>query len=205
MSTFAELIDELQARGFFTGDDTRAGLYINTARAELDGMRPWPYLEKGVSGNAPLTITDLRTVEAVTNEDLDYQIRPASYQQLIDAYGDLSVTGTPAYFYVAWDAGVPVVTVYPASSSTTIGVQYYRVTVDLTGTDEPAAPSQFHSLYVDIAQRNAYEDRGDYGAAANLQAIIDRKLAFMVDQLLGGQQIAGSADVMAVSDFSTDW
>lgn len=201
--TFAELVAELKARGFDYLGDTRAGLYINQARAELDSMYLWPYREKSASGTAPLTISDLGVIEAVTMTDSNSVLAPKDFQALIE-YGDLSTTGSPHSYYVAWPAGSPVISVYPTSADT-IDVQYYKVTTDLSGVQSPAAPAEYHGLIVDIAQRDAYYDKDNPDAAEAMQRKIDRRLAQMVDALLGGQTVQGTGSQQLITGTSVDW
>jgi hypothetical protein len=200
---FSELKTELAARGFDYLSDTRLGQYINQAVAELDETELWPYREESVTGTAPLAISDLGTIEQVINvSQSNRSLDPGEYGDLVAMFGDLSVDGTPSYYYVAWPSGVPTVATYPESSDT-IGVQFYRVTGEMTGSsDTPAAPTRFHGLIVSIAVREAYRDSDNHQAAEALQAQIDRDLnrmraALFTDQVQGASFIrivAGSED-----------
>lgn len=201
---FSDLRTELAARGFDSLSATRQGYYVNAARQRLDNLRLWPYREKGVTGTAPLAVSDLGTIEAVTNETSHYQLRPASYQALLDAFGDLSTPGLPEYFYVAWVNGSPEVATY-ATNGNTIGVQYWRRTPDLVADgDVPLAPADYHMLIVDMAVQRAYLDSDNFGAAQALDSWVQGRMAEMVNSLLGGQQIAGPQDFMAVTGESVD-
>lgn len=202
---FQNLKDELAARGFDHLTDTRLGQYVNWARGELDDMFRWPYREKSVTGVAPLTVADLGVIEAVTNETQHYTLRPYPFGGLLEDFGDLSLTGTPSFYYVAWPSGVPVVATYPASTQT-IGVQYWQVPPDLgAGSDTPLAPRRFHGLLVDLAVRRAYRDRDNHEAAETLQKEIDRQVQVMVAALLGGQQVQGAASYAQVTGAAEDW
>lgn len=205
---FSELKTALANRGFnhIDGGDTRLGQLINDARQRLDMAYLWPYREQSVTGVAPLAVVDLGTIEAVTDMDLDVQLRPVSYQAALDWFGDLSETGTPQCFYVGTLEQTPVVGVVPASSETTIGVQYWRRPPTLLNdSDTPLAPADYHHLIVDMAAQRAYIDTDNVQTAGALQPFIAEGIQLMVDALLGGQQIAGPQDRMATSDASTDW
>jgi hypothetical protein len=179
---YSTLKTELLVRGFSDLGDTRAGRYINAARAELDRMHLWPWREKSVTGIAPVSVTDLGTIEAVTNETLDYRLQAAQFRNLLDWYGDLSTTGTPGCYYLASPSGTPVVATYPTGSDT-IGVQYWKVTADLSSAgDEPDSPSEAHYLIVDLAVRRAYRDKHQHQEAEAIQSEIDRQLAALLDQ-----------------------
>jgi hypothetical protein len=173
--TFAELKTELSDRGFSDLSDARLGRYINYARAELDRMYLWPWREKSGTGTAPITISDLGVIEAVTNESQDYRLPQRQYRDLLDQHGDLSTSGTPECYYVGWPSGVPVVGTYPTNTDT-IGVQYWKVTADLTGSQEPDSPDEAHYLIVDLAVRRASRDVGDHEGAEAIQSEIDRQI-----------------------------
>lgn len=184
---FSELKTELSDRGFNYLSDTRRGQYINRAVARLDGMYRWPFREASVVGTAPLTITDLGQVEAVTNQDQsDYPLYESSYADLTNWYGDLAITGTPYYWYRAYPAGSPVVATYPVSTNN-IGVQYWKITPTLTGTDTPLAPTRYHLLYVDMAVQMAYRDSDNHAAAESLVVEINRQVFEMVEEQLPQQ------------------
>lgn len=193
--TFAELYAELEARGFTHLSVTRRKQIVNDAVAELDEMFPWPYREASGEGTAPLTVADLGAIEQVTNETDQYVLEPRTFQWLSDMYGDLSTSGNPSFYYVAWPSGSPVVATYP-SNSDTIGVQYWRTSPTLSADgDEPLAPARFHQAYLLIAQRMAESERGNLAVAQGLQGEIDRMVARMVNALLNGQQLQGPGDV----------
>jgi hypothetical protein len=199
--TFDELKTELADRGFSDLSDTRLGRYINYARAELDRMYLWPWRESFATSTAPMTITDLGPIEAVTNESRDFRLPAAQFRDLIDWNGDLSTSGIPECYYVAWPSGAPVVATFPTNTDT-IGVQYWKVTTDLAGDgDEPESPDEAHYLIVDLAVRRASRDVGDHEGAEAIQSEIDRQINDLLIQY-----------PMGVADFpghivqpSTDW
>lgn len=188
MSTYLELRTELSARGYSHLSTLRLGYLINRARARLDGMYLWPYREDSAQGAAPLSVPTLGIVEAVTNETRGYVLEEMGYADVLE-FGDTSLTGSgyPAFWYRSTPAGAPVVNTYP-SGTDTIGVQFWKVCVDLSGdSDTPQAPSRFHLLIVDIAQQQAERERGNFDASQSLQPDIDRQVSEMVDQLLPQQ------------------
>lgn len=200
--TFAELKAELAARGFDSLTDARRGLMINRARADLDGMYPWPYREMSVTGaGSPISISDLGDVQAVIDMTTFLSLQHAAYETLLDWYGDLSITGTPAYWYKGTPSGVPEVGTYPVATSA-IGVQYWRITPDLVNAgDTPAAPSRFHGLIGDMAVRRAYQDNDAHGDAGQLAVSIQADLAAMVNALLLQEQVTHQQILGA----SIDW
>lgn len=209
--TFAAMKTELIARGFdglasngLTAD-TRAGVYINAARAEFDRMFLWPWREKSATGTSPLSITDLGTIEKVIDtSNSSVALARADYSSLVDAYGDLSPSGSPSFYYVAWPSGTPEVVAYPGGSHT-IGVQYWRVTPDLSsGSDTPASPAECHYTIVDMAVRRAYRDNDDHDSAAAIQAEIDLAIGQFLFAYPPG--IADGPDAyVGVTGASEDW
>lgn len=180
---FSELKDELAARGFGYLSDTRLGVYINNARAELDRMYLWPWLEASATGTSPLTVTDLAAVEAVVNtSQSNAPLYPIDYRTLTEAYGDLSTSGSPSYYYLARPSS-PEVATYPVSSTDTIGVQYWKVTPDLSASsDTPASPEEAHYTIVDLAVRRAYRDSDNHQEAEQIQSEIDRAIGQLLLQ-----------------------
>jgi hypothetical protein len=186
---FTALKQELADRGFARLTPARQGFYVNEGRQRLDNAYLWPYRLASASGASPLTITDLGVIEEVANSaasgspPLDY----ADRRSLRDAYGDITTTGTPGFFYV--DNGV--VRTYPVGG--TLAVRYYKRTPVLSaGADTPLAPVDYHMLYVDYAEAEAHAGKTDWQGAAALAQRIQIKTAQMVNDLLGGQQLVGS-------------
>jgi hypothetical protein len=196
---FAALKQALSDRGFSFLTTARLGQYINWARAELDDRAQWPYREAFLTGSAPLTVGDLGQVEEVVDLSTNATLTRSSYGDLAEQFSDLSLGGTPIYWYPATPGGTQEIATYPAATGS-IGVQYWRITPDLIDdTDIPLAPSRFHKLIVDIAAREAYRDSDDHQNAEQLQVQIERDVERMVESLLLDQipsriQITGMAD-----------
>jgi hypothetical protein len=143
-------------------------------------------------------------IEAVTNETLGCTLEPRSYQWLLDHTTDLAEGGSASFFYVSWPAGEPVVNTWPDNSDT-IGVQFWATSTELGADgDLPLTPERYHSTVLLIAQRMAENERGNLQVALGLQTEIDRQVARMMDQLLGGQQRFGP-DLTRVTYASEDW
>lgn len=195
-----ELRTDFLARGF---DDlaSRANDILNQACAEVDEAFRWPYMENSGTGTAPVSVTDLRTIEAVTNETQGYPLAPVSYQALLENYGDLSASGAPEFYYIATPAGVPTVATYPTNSDT-VGVQYWRSSPTLDDdTDEPLAPERYHGVYLAVASRMATVEAG--GDASGWAAEAERGMQRMVAGLLIGQ-VQGPADYVRLTGSSED-
>lgn len=203
MSTFVELRTALADRGFQYLTAAQLGADVNTARGLLDDMYLWPYRLATASGPAPLTVSDLGTIESVTygSGAATYPLEPLNSPDLLDAVGDVTLPGFPSVFYV--DNGV--VRTYPVGTGS-ITVRYFKATPDLAADgDTPLSPARFHlSLLLDMAVQQAYKRTDNFQGAAGLQPFIDLQLSAMVGRLLGGQQIAGPGGLVAVGDGSCD-
>lgn len=163
-STYVELRTELAARGFDYLNATRLGNFINQGYTDICEAEDWPFLEASTSGTAPKVITDLRTIEYVVDSSNLNKLRPLDRRNLTDYAVDLTVAGTADYYYTT--AGTTV-NVYPADTTSTFNVHYWKVPTDLSAdSDTPLIPSRFRSLIVDCAVIYAYED-DDEGAQAD--------------------------------------
>lgn len=200
---FSDLKTEFAARGFDYFDDTRRGLFINSARSELDMTELWPYREKSAQGDSPLIVSDLGAIEAVMDVTMQFtELLPVEYGTLV-RNANITDTGPPVSYYVAEPGGVPTVVTYPESSNV-IGVQYWSVPADLVATtDVPAAPARYHKTIADIAVRDAYRDADNHQAAESMQVQIDRDLHRMRIDLMT-QQVQGP-DLQSLLFCSEDW
>lgn len=189
MATFAELKASMLARGFNRLTDAQRGEYVNSAVSEVDALYPWPYRLSTITGAAPLAVATLGEIDTVTDTVQDCELYPSQFGLLTDWFGDISTTGTPAYFYVDWSGVSQTVRVYPVSTNN-LSVRHYAMPTPLSAAgDTPAAPTRFHlSVYVPVACRMAASDSGgdparfDGEAQRGLQAM---QLALLPDQLAG--------------------
>jgi hypothetical protein len=188
---FSALKAELVARGFDSLTTTRQGYYINSARAELDRMFFWPWRESFSTGLAPLAVSDLARVEKVINtSQSSLPLAPVDYSSLVDCYGDLSLAGTPTYYYLARPDRRPV-------------LEGHR-RPDSAGSDTPASPSEAHYTIVDLAVRRAYRDNDEHDNAAALQPEIDNAISQLLDQYPPGIP-DGPLAYTGVTGASEDW
>jgi hypothetical protein len=177
---FVGLREEFFARGFEYLDDNASGLvrakrWINDAMHMIDEMEDWPYLQASTTGTAPLTISDLRKVESVSDAANFVRLRRRSRGELADTYADLTTTGSPSEYYVT---GGTTINVYPANTSTTLTVTYWKFGSDLTNdTDTPLMPDRFRYAIVEYAVATALRDDESQDSLAAQQAgdvIVDR-------------------------------
>lgn len=158
---------ELAARGFDYLSDTRKDYFLNRAYHQLCEMEPWPFLRTTTSGTAPLTISDLRQIVYVTDSTNDTELEGIDERTVRDGDPDLSSAGTPELWFLT---GSGTLNVYPANTSHTISVVYYKVPSDLaSGADAPIAPARYHYLIVDGAAILAYRDSDNFEASRALK------------------------------------
>jgi hypothetical protein len=178
--TFLELQTEFYARGFsYLNEDaagrTRAKAWLNEGYLEdICADEPWDFLRTSTSSVAPLTISDLDTIISVVNTTHDYPLTAAEAGQLDDAYYDLTLTGSPLVYYFTGDTALDV---FPANTTDTIQVRYYKVPTELSADgDTPLVPTRWHGLIVDFAAIRAYIDSDNFEAAQWLEARANRRL-----------------------------
>lgn len=184
---FDALKSELADRGFTYLNDTRRGYFINRAIARLDTMFRWPYRYSTATGTMPITITDMGQVDFVVDSTGQYPLCEASRKDIINWYGDVSLTGTPIYWYRTPSAGTEssIVNAFPVSTSDQFEVRYWIKSTDLSSpTDEPLAPDRYHLLYVDLAVQLAYRDSDNHASAESLWVEINRQIGEMIEDLL---------------------
>lgn len=202
--TFSELRTALFRRGFEDLNDAGAGLveakrHVNAAYGEVCSEERWPFLLTTATGAAPLTITDIGSVESVRDTGQN-SVRLAwrDRRDLTSSYGDLTTTGSPRWFYI--ENGV--IRTWPVGG--TLSVLYYKTPAELSADgDTPLVPSRFQDVIVVGAARKAHAARSNYEAAANEQAEYDRLLNLMRSDLLDQQD--DSSDTISVVAGSQDW
>jgi hypothetical protein len=183
-------------RGWARLSTTQQTQHINDGLHELDAQEPrWPYLLTTTTGTAPLTTADLLEVSLVLNTSTNTPVSYIDYEDLAERYGDLTLTATdPGYWYFTPGSTTSIST-YPVTTRT-LKLVYWKVSSDLSaGSDTPLSPARWHSVIVDLADRNACRVKKDFASAAGLQATIDGKLAAMRVDLLY-RQTAGASQVM---------
>lgn len=198
LSTFADLKTELTNQGFDYLTSTQQGDYINTAYQEVCALLPWPFLETSTttltSGTA---VTDLRQVLAVFDESTDSQLTASDKRFLINAYGTLTDTGVPEYWYL--DAQTTVKT-YPVDASRQLTVHYLKVPADLSGTDQPVVPLAWRIVIVHGAACIAHLENGNYEAEQARRAVWQGYVDRMAAALLGRNNTA-TPDTIVLSEY----
>lgn len=184
---YVDLRTELARRGFDYLTDAALGQYINDAyRIDICEAEEWPFLRSSTSGTAPLTTSDLRTVESVIDTTQGLRLMPLDTREITNYLDtDLTTTGAPVYYYLS---ASQTISVYPANTSDTISVRYWKVATVLSAdADEPVFDSRWHSLIVDAAVARAYEDDDEWDAAQVASDRFGRRLDAMRASLLAYQ------------------
>ena len=119
-----DLRTELYARGFDYLSSTRANYFINRAYSELCEEEDWPFLEATTSGTAPVSITDLRTIETVIDTTATRRLQPLDRRHILEDDYQLSTTGSPSCYYLT---SCNTLAVYPANTTDTISERYWKV------------------------------------------------------------------------------
>ncbi|HEU5115575.1 MAG TPA: hypothetical protein VFT74_02760 [Isosphaeraceae bacterium] len=180
--TGEELAARLQAEGFDYLTTTQALEFINDAYlVDVCEAADWPFLEATTSGTAPLTISDLRSVEYVLDTSQERKLYPLSRRNITDANYNLAETGTPSCYYLTEGK---TVNVYPASTTDTISVRYYKTPAALSTSTSPLLPERFHSLIIDAAAARAYENSDDYELRQSKEASFQTRLGRMQEALM---------------------
>lgn len=199
--TLADMQAEVYARGFNYLNDgstatARVTRWLNDAMHEIDGKADWPYLNTTTTGTAPLTISDLATVESVTAVDLLQTLQPADRRDLREWYANLTMTGTPWAWYLT---GGNVINVFPANTSITLTVDYYKDAPDLSlSTDAPLMPNQYRMAIVEYALAKAHLDAENEASAQACRQSGDLLVAQMMANLLDYQHQSPIFHVPAV-------
>lgn len=200
-----ELLTEFYQRGFDYLNDsgvgaTRAKRWINQSYLEICEMDDWPFLRATATGVAPLTISDLGTIESCTNTTQQRNVGFVDYRTVVESYPDLTVTGAADYAYMT---GTNTIATFPVSTDT-LTVNYWKVPTELSAlTDSPVLPSRYHYAIVDYAAGRAYIDSDNPEMAQVARADGDALVQMMRQRLLYPQH--QDPDNVTVYGYSTDY
>lgn len=175
---------EVSAGGLSRFGTTVLTRLVNDAYAWLVKQHYWPFREATSAGAAPLTIADLGAISSVTdtangNNKLDWCDR----RTLVESYGDLTLAGTPNWFYVE---GGTVVKTYPAGG--TLSVRYFKNAALLVADgDTLIVPDSWVQLVIDRARYRGFLRLADWEGATTLKAEINETLQAMIVDLMSTQ------------------
>lgn len=194
--TFAQMVVEMKARGF-EHMGARVESYLNDAYLlDICEGEDWSFLEETKEGAAPLTISDLRTVEYVIDQTNIGKLEPLLKDRITDDWNpDLTEAGTPSLYYITQGT---TINVFPVAANT-IEVRYWKVAEELSGTAEPLLPKRWHSLIIDGAVARAYRNSDDWELSQAAKATFETELQGMRESLLN-QQHDSSDDYIVQTD-----
>lgn len=186
--TLAQLAQEVVERGFDYIATTRIKTFLQRAYQQLCADEPWPFLEATAEGTGTLEIADLRRILSVTDTTEGRPLEGVDRRILVDRSPDLTLTGSPEYFYLEGDSLVT----YPVSASNTIRVRYLRKPAKLGDSDEPLVPEEWQYLLVDRAVVDCLKDDDELDEARKLLEIyaagVKEMLAALVHRNLQNDQ-----------------
>lgn len=204
---FQALQTEVFARGFEHLNDASTGLTrvkrrINERYLAACGRAEFPFLYATATGNAPLTITDLRSVLSVVDTTNDRKLNRWDRRLLVTEHPDLGDQIGPPY---AWYRNSEAqISVYPAGVATALEVRYCKVPAELSANgDTPVIPSRFRWLIVEGAVADLLRDNSDLDDAQ----VVEQRYETGIAQLVAEYEHDGldGPDFIQVTDSSTDW
>ena len=184
---FATLRLEVASRGFNylltdNAGEQRLKRWVNLAYTEVIESDDWPWLRTTTTGVAPVTVTDLGSIENVYNSTLDCRMEYREERDLIDLFGDVTSTGDASFYYLT---SPTVIATYPVDSSSTLKVTYWQVPVELSAdSDTPLLPARYHAALVEYACAHAYKDNDNFPSAQVCRSEGDRLVQMMRERLL---------------------
>lgn len=184
-TTFTQLQAEAFARGLDYLNDGGAGLtrlknWLNQSYLALCARAEFPWLITEASGTAPLTIGDLRQVLSVYDSTLKRPLVPIEKSVITNQGIDVTTAGTPLYFY---RNSQTVLSVYPASTGSTLTVRYLKKPAALSaGSDTVVVPDEWADLIVDGAVLKGKKDDDLYDSyVAQYEADVARMIGAELD------------------------
>lgn len=184
---FGTLRLEVASRGFDylltdNAGEQRLKRWVNLAYTEVCEQDDWPFLRTTTTGTAPLTVSDLGSIANVRNSTEDTAMEYRDERDLIDLFGDLTEVDIARYYYLT---SPTVIAVYPADTSSTLRVTYFKVPTELSAdSDTPLIPTRYHMSVVEYAVAHAYKDNDNPEMAQVARAEGDRIVQMMRERLM---------------------
>lgn len=173
---FEELNNEVIARGYDYLAKNRIETFVQRAYQKLEAKYVWPWREATKEGVAPFEIKDLRDVLSVVDTSTERPLYGQTRQWLVERFPNLEETGEPLWW---WLDNLTLRT-FPVSTSENIQVRYAKKPEVLTAKLEPAMPSEWHELIVDLAVVPCLKDNDEYQEARELKESIQSDFGEMV-------------------------
>lgn len=202
----SEMISDLGDHGFTDTDEDTKLRVLQDAIWEIDGLRPWPYLETSVDltfgGSSPLATNfpaDFRAALKLKNTASGVLLEPADAADVEEMSGaQLSQVATPLVYYPEAEQ----IRLWPVPpSGTTVRMRYLRVSPEITAATLESAlllPKRHHRLIVLGALVRLYDMEDDVELGQRFQQHFDVRLERMVEDLFRKQY--DRADYVRVHD-----
>lgn len=174
--TFEELNNEVIARGYDYVAKGRIETFVQRAYQKLEAKFVWPWREASKEGVAPFEIKDLRDVLSVENVSNEFPLYGRTRQWLAERYPNLEEPGEPLW----WWLDNLTLRAFPTSTTTNISVRYAKKPAELTAKLEPAMPSEWHGLIIDLAVVDCLKDNDEYSEARELKESVQTDLQEMI-------------------------
>jgi hypothetical protein len=155
-------------RGFDYLDPSRLTFMLNTAKDGFEDTWAWPWLMDAFpSAPTPTQIANLKLILSVKLANTHQELLGLSVQQALQDGTDLSLPGTPSYW---WIEGANTLHVWPGDGAD-VAVRYVADSPPLVADDdEPLIPARYQSLWIDLAVVEAYKDSDNFSGAQLLRA-----------------------------------
>lgn len=205
------LLDLLDEYGFADSDIGLKVQAIQGAIWEIEGLKPWPFLEASVdlnfdgSSGAPTNFpTNFRAALRLKDLETGDRILPVRLDDAEDHIGkDYSESGTPAFYY--FEGGQLKVWPLPASSTGRIRMKYVRWSDAISETSAESAiliPKFYHEAILYGALLRLLDSEDDPELSSRFQGHYETHLARMSTTLF--QLQFDRPDVIAITD-PDDW
>jgi hypothetical protein len=185
----SEILSELGENGFTDTGLTTKVAKIQAAIWEIEGHKPWPFLEKsidlsfaGSSGVASNLPTDVRATIRLKDLVTGTRLMPLRLDDFEDAVGlNHSLAGNPTLYY--FEGGQLKVWPLPAASTGRVKMRYVRWSAEITESSVESdilIPKQFHgSVIVPLALSKLYLQEDDAELSLAYKGLADEALVKM--------------------------
>jgi len=168
---------ELMERGFEYLAAGRINALLNRGLSDFEDAWHWPWLQQVATGPAPLQVSDLRYVLHVQDST---GVEMFGMTESDDV--DITQSGTSTGWWIDESAGTPTIVGWPVGD-VTLRVRYIKSSSALTAdADTPSIPTQYHQLWIDLAQVHAYKETDNYAAAAALAQLARQDLLAVIER-----------------------
>jgi hypothetical protein len=205
------LIDLLDEYGFADSDSGLKLSHIQGAIWQIEGHKPWPFLEtsvdlnfNGSSGTATNLPSDFRAALRLKDLSTGDRITPVRLDDAEDHIGkEYTEVGNPSFYY--FEGGQLKVWPLPTSGDARLRLKYIRWSTAVTEASEESdilIPKQYHEAILYGALLRLLDSEDDPELSVRYQGHYDLRLQQMESTLF--QLQFDRPDVIAITD-PDDW